>query len=210
MRPAHSRGHAGRSAPGRRQPRGAQRQLRCRPRREQLARDAARPAVVRDMFGVCSGYVRRCQDDGTWQAISDAVRTDLRAQAGRVPAPSVASIDSQSVKTTDSCGCRLGPAGPQRLSVPWASPPCSRNVLGGRASVDDYYERGESWRPGRGQRRRDCGRWESRTSGMVWPVFGPFQGRPGALLRRVGSVVVEADSRASSIPVTSRRGTPKP
>ena len=55
-------------------------------------------------FGVCYWYHRRFQEDGTWEAINDALRKALRVAAGRDEEPSVAIIDSQAVKTTEKGG----------------------------------------------------------------------------------------------------------
>lgn len=50
-------------------------------------------------YGVVLWYFRRWRDDGTLERVHDALRTQVRWQAGKAPTPSVLLLDSQSVKT---------------------------------------------------------------------------------------------------------------
>jgi putative transposase len=51
-------------------------------------------------------YLSRWKADGTWQAVLDAVRRQVRVAAGREAEPSKAAIDSQTVEGSESGGPR--------------------------------------------------------------------------------------------------------
>ena len=53
-----------------------------------------------------NNYFVAWQADGTWQAILDALRQQVRVAAGHEPQPQKAAIDSQTVKGSEAGGAR--------------------------------------------------------------------------------------------------------
>jgi putative transposase len=66
---------------------------------DMLPHDLPAKSTVYDHFA-------QWRDDGTWQEILDALRQQVRVADGHDPSPSVASIDSQTVKATEIADSR--------------------------------------------------------------------------------------------------------
>jgi putative transposase len=57
-------------------------------------------------WSTCYDFFRKWRNDGTWRRLNDTLRAQVRRKAKRKKSPSMAIIDSQSVKTTEQGGPR--------------------------------------------------------------------------------------------------------
>ena len=59
-------------------------------------------------WGTVHYYARKWRIEGLWERINGALRRELRRQLGREPEPSIAVLDSQSVKADEKGGASSG------------------------------------------------------------------------------------------------------
>ncbi len=55
-------------------------------------------------WSTCYDYFRKWRNDGRWRRINDTLRDQLRRKSKRRKSPSMAIVDTQSVKTTEKGG----------------------------------------------------------------------------------------------------------
>jgi putative transposase len=58
-------------------------------------------------YQTVADYQRKLSQRGVWVTILDALRGQVRQQAGREVDPSIIVVDSQSVKTTEKGACEV-------------------------------------------------------------------------------------------------------
>lgn len=76
-------------------------------------------------WGTVYWYWKQWRQSGLWEQINDALRTDLRAAAGRHDEPSAAVIDSQSVKAAEKGGIAVMTRGKRwsaENATSWSTP----------------------------------------------------------------------------------------
>lgn len=102
-------------------------------------------------------WYRRWRKDGTWERINEALRQQVRRQAGRRPSPRASAVDSQSVKTAGPGGEKGDDGGKKvsgrqrhiwvdRLGLLRAVAVTGADVHDGHAACDLLHQRlGDDW-----------------------------------------------------------------
>lgn len=148
-------------------------------------------------------WYRTWAGDGTWDAIHDGLRAQVRAAAGRDPQPSAAVLDAQSIKSSEGGEARGFDAG-KKTTGPQTPPGCGH--VGAAAGRDGHLGDGAGppgWardpraprrallhrRPGLGRRRlrkqdrfqpAELGKGETRAADRDRQAHRRRQGLPGA------------------------------